>query len=511
MFRLDASNTDEDGSCPNVQSSSSIGGSCSDGTNWLMHYDVEWSYRWVVPENLGGDGIQTICYWLRWFHGDVCPLLPDGSPNPPGPPVPPVPPEPCTPGSFRSCPGSDGFCFSNYYMYQQCQPDGVSWSDCSCGNCASAGLIQSCTYDNSSGMQNNSSQVCESIGSVRPFDTGLYWGSCLEVPCVEGSKKSCTCGVPRAKKNNVMYAYNDFHIMSNVYYDFVNPMMLAAGSSGQSVCVNGSWSSCDCGGCTVSSVTSTPSSVVPQKTAGTTTTANVAVTLANPAPAEGCNGRLRVEPVEFSGGHQHKENRQDHTGSLNINAITFSPGEIKTSATITYTSGEVGGTEKIIAEILDGSGTVISTATGTVDVKVDGLMLLDNWLSSMVPPLISELTGTTTNHPINHYGNPITIVGIINTVYQYYLETGALLMINDMSLERGGLFEICGTWNRRDTCKNAPKGGHFYHRKGTSVDINGTASSNGKDVVVDRSKLSKIAAIFGGRIVKEGPIHYEFK
>lgn len=216
--------------------------------------------------------------------------------------------------------------------------------------------------------------------------------------------------------------------------------------------------------CALTGVTLTPSSVVPQKTTGITT-ANVAVSLANPAPSGGCTGRLRVEPVENSGGHQHNENRQNHTGRSSLNAQTYDnpisiyipAGEITSAAT--YSSGEVSGTERIIAEILDG-GNIISSAAGTVDVKVPDLQPLGGFISY-------QLTGARDAHPANHYGTASTVTNIGRVADAFYIANGELLGINDMSLVWGGLFDI-GPPPSSNVFWYTP---HTSHRKGTSVDI----------------------------------------
>ena len=209
--------------------------------------------------------------------------------------------------------------------------------------------------------------------------------------------------------------------------------------------------------CRVSGLTVSPSSVVPQGTAGNNT-ANVVITLTSPAPASGCKGRVRVEPVEFSGGHNHDGNRKDHTGSLDHTVFTLSSGE--STASVTYTSGEVGGQEKIIVEMLDGNGNVSSTKQTTVDVKVEGLQPLGAFVSY-------QLTGSREAHPTNHYGTASTVTNIGGVADDYYIEAGELLGINDMSLVWGGLFDI-GPPPASNVFWYAP---HTSHRKGTSVDI----------------------------------------
>lgn len=219
-----------------------------------------------------------------------------------------------------------------------------------------------------------------------------------------------------------------------------------------------------CGLAASTGVIMAPSTVVPQKTPGLTT-ANAVVTLLNPAPAGGCNGRLRVEPVEYSGGHQHGESRQDHTGRLSLNAQTYDnpisfyipEGQITTAAT--YSSGDVSGTETIIAEMLDG-GNVASSATAAIDVRVSDLQLLAPFVSY-------RLTGATDAHPANHYGTLSTVANIGRVGDAFYIATGELLGINDMSLVWGGLFDI-GPPPSSNLFWSPP---HLSHRRGTSADI----------------------------------------
>jgi len=229
--------------------------------------------------------------------------------------------------------------------------------------------------------------------------------------------------------------------------------------------------------CSISSLTISPSEVWPARTAeGLFTRATLGINLVNPAPSSGCVVRLRIEPAEGSGGHSHVGNRMGHAGVVEPALAVFVPGESILNAV--YKSGEVGGQEKIIAEILDGGGNIISTVSATVDVRVPELQPLETFFF-YAPPMFPkyQLAGGTDLHQLNHYGTVPTLTNIGNLTNAYYLSTFALLGINDMSLERGGLFDICGTWNSADTCPNQLTGGHKSHRKGTGVDINRCALS----------------------------------
>jgi len=220
--------------------------------------------------------------------------------------------------------------------------------------------------------------------------------------------------------------------------------------------------------CTIAQVSIEMPTIVPQKTAGNKTT-NVIVTLSGPAPAGGCNVGLRVAPVEFSGGHNHDGARQNHMGSLNLTTIAFPEGASQSSAGYTYTSNEVGGYEKIIAESLDNSGNVISSASTTVTIKVEALSALTGTSNLLV-------SGGTTSHlsGTNNYGTSYSLGAIQYAVGQYASDysidsaSDIYLAVIDMSLPMGGLFDISGNWQLP----------HKWHRAGTSVDF----SHNYKDV-----------------------------
>ncbi len=244
---------------------------------------------------------------------------------------------------------------------------------------------------------------------------------------------------------------------------------------------------CELGGITIS-----PSEVWPARTEeGLSTTATIGINLVNPAPASGCEIRLKVEPVDGSGGHHHDGSRTAHTGAVEPNTVVFVPGE--SIRDVVYNAGEVAGTERIIAEVVDSNGSVTSTQSVSVDVAVPDLVPLGGFMSF-------QLVGSLDAHPANHYGLISTVTAIGNVADQYYIETGALLGINDMSLVWGGLFDIAGSWSPP----------HSSHRKGTSVDIDRHAYMNGTYVVVDRARLNKITLLHDGVPVVEATIHYEF-
>ena len=78
-------------------------------------------------------------------------------------------------------------------------------------------------------------------------------------------------------------------------------------------------------------------------------------------------------------------------------------------------------------------------------------------------------------HPDNHWASTETFNNIQLVALDFFDAFDATLGINDMSLRRGGLFDICGTWNAASTCAQAVSGGHQSHRIGTSADIDSQA------------------------------------
>ncbi|MBI4822891.1 MAG: putative metal-binding motif-containing protein, partial [Nitrospirae bacterium] len=277
-------------------------------------------------------------------------------------------------------------------------------------------------------------------------------------------------------------------------------------------------------GCCEVEVKVSPSEVAPQKTFGNTE-ADIVLTLKNNAPPGGCKVLFSVEPVEFSGGHNHDGNRPH--GSLSPEVI-FKEGEPAGSIKhVKYTSGEVSGIEKIIAELVGGNKEEFS-----INVKVP----YD--LYSM-PGGNYRLTGWTTFHQMNHYGTYYTVVNTRLIAEDFYKQSKATLGINDMSLKWGGGFDIYGRWLEDITSpKCRQKGhGHCSHRKGISVDIDRCAQSailnnpnpqtcvtsydkNGNpvwhtcpqnNICVPRDQIKKICSEHGdATMVREATHHCEF-
>lgn len=255
----------------------------------------------------------------------------------------------------------------------------------------------------------------------------------------------------------------------------------------------------DEGCCELDNITVYPSWVWPKRTGGNTI-AEVFVELANPAPLEGCRVGFEVEPVSLSGGHNHDGGRPaDKTGTISgDNPLRFYSEE-KGPKTVTYISSDVSGVEKIKATVYE---TNESMESGII-VRVIGL-------SPLSKSPYYRLTGQTTTHPVNHYGTLSTKININFIAEDFYDKFKASLGINDMSLEWGGLFDICATWYPKDTCSNAPRGGHFSHMKGTGVDIDSKAPGYNGWISVDRTYIKTTCERYGGHLLRESTLHCEF-
>jgi hypothetical protein len=190
----------------------------------------------------------------------------------------------------------------------------------------------------------------------------------------------------------------------------------------------------------------------------------------------------------------------------------------------TYTSCEVSGTETIEAiidlmKLVDGVATTsghLLTKEAIIAVAVkDGehpFIALPNDRNEPCPPNETRssafgyrLVGKTNEHACNHFGSVDTILRTIRIAVLYLEGTGNSLRINDMSLFQGGLFDVKGKWSA--------VGGHFYHRKGMSVDISlSDVNQQGGFGATDRVRLREIIKKdeVRGCLYPETTIHVDF-
>jgi hypothetical protein len=177
---------------------------------------------------------------------------------------------------------------------------------------------------------------------------------------------------------------------------------------------------------------------------------------------------------------------------------------------VNYFASEVGGKETIVAR-----ATNFVDAEKKITVGVPGLENLRNISTNFF-----RFKGALPAHPDNHWGTSNAITATQLMALDFFERHGATLGINDMSLHLGGMFEICPPfYDPRNTCAGIPRGGHFLHRKGTSIDINLNACSGltsnpfsdcaetvpvTKQFIGDRCRVRG-----GGSLVNEASIHCE--
>lgn len=99
----------------------------------------------------------------------------------------------------------------------------------------------------------------------------------------------------------------------------------------------------------------------------------------------------------------------------------------------------------------------------TLSVGVSGLSLLPDPASvdAYAKQRRPDLNHTDSNA---YYGTADTLFYLANLANYYQLLSGNLLSVNDMSLPKGGIFDVRGDWTHP----------HALHRVGTSADINKT-------------------------------------
>jgi hypothetical protein len=188
--------------------------------------------------------------------------------------------------------------------------------------------------------------------------------------------------------------------------------------------------------------------------------------------------RPTVTAVANSGGHQHNDQRP--MGTISPASRT---ADASGRADFTYRSNQSGGTETITANV---AGDVVQA---NIDIRVPDLLELTAGADY-------DLVGQTANHPDNHFATAATIASLQQIAANYEAHKVAnnlpgwpRVAYNDISLVRGGIFDINGDW--------APP--HQTHRNGRIVDfrINNLNAAQ-------RAVLRGIINAEGGAILNEG-------
>jgi hypothetical protein len=158
---------------------------------------------------------------------------------------------------------------------------------------------------------------------------------------------------------------------------------------------------------------------------------------------------------------------------------------------------------------VSGDFTVNANLSGN-DTVSDELKISVGWPGLSELPFGSTyfVTGEDTEigkrHRHSHFGTSELLTNIQAVADAYWVETNEKLGINDMSLQSGGLFDLCGNWTDNP--------GHKLHRVGASVDIDHCAYIS-KDLQGDPLKCKILNRLFKDvhmhPVYEGGSVHYQ--
>jgi hypothetical protein len=233
--------------------------------------------------------------------------------------------------------------------------------------------------------------------------------------------------------------------------------------------------------------------------------------------------KLTTNYVDGSGGHDHLEPRRAQ-GRANYGHLSLTrtgarydlpyDGEIQSNARedLEYIASLFGDTMRVC---LQSRRNALLVDTVSVVEMVPGLLNFGTAGQSCI--FAQSATGEARHHD-NNWCTAQMAASLQQAITDFYdwsvsEEGGAapiLLSLNDMSLPLGGRFDIDGLWDRQANQ-------HYYHRRGTSVDINNVPALKTRDpvsneIVLSRvgRRLDRIMSRHGGVLYPEPQIHYDF-
>lgn len=193
----------------------------------------------------------------------------------------------------------------------------------------------------------------------------------------------------------------------------------------------------------------------------------------NGQPKANISVKITSDATQDSGGHVHTSGRpkgkliagtsasiSTRDGTATLSGTTDADGKFQ----FVFGAEEASGTHTITAKC-SGCG---NTATATIKAAIEGLTLLG------ADPLSYDLVGSLDWHPGNHYVSEEAVVQIINLALTYKKKFNALLIINDSSLIKGGVFDLGQDWTYEFS-------GHAGHRTGVVVDTNNYSDKRNTD------------------------------
>jgi hypothetical protein len=240
---------------------------------------------------------------------------------------------------------------------------------------------------------------------------------------------------------------------------------------------------------------------------------------------------LLSDYVDGSGGHDHTSPRRprtlDNYGSFALKQATPSQASnpfkgttsVSQEGNIVYTASVFGDRMLFRAQSKE---SALLWDTLSIAERVEALLDFAeapvsgywNLTGNTGHTAYKKCPNTQIEHRRNHYGSALLVEELQLAILDFFdwtaTEEGGeeplKLGVNDMSLEQGGLFDICADW--------LP--GHKYHRSGASVDIDRVAEkyeSPGEFVLLQLYQAKKLTSIMESRRGKQYPepsIHYGF-
>jgi hypothetical protein len=240
-----------------------------------------------------------------------------------------------------------------------------------------------------------------------------------------------------------------------------------------------------------------------------------------------------VDSEPSIGGHEHDDTRPigEFVPEVNCQSLDSKPNPVGVTCTIcttnanglcvlgnqntpVYFASEYGGLEHITATSLTHPGVSANTDLTVKAVDIAGNDLYD--LASTGASFVTftgnsgstsyncDASHKTIHHPSNHWATRTTALRVLSGAITFYNQTasessngaGTKLGVNDMSLQYGGMFDICGQWHP----------GHQCHRAGDGVDVDKSALDSD-----DKQTLIQIMGKVQGHVVPEGlSLHFQF-
>ncbi|MBI3585325.1 MAG: hypothetical protein HY096_15415 [Nitrospinae bacterium] len=199
-----------------------------------------------------------------------------------------------------------------------------------------------------------------------------------------------------------------------------------------------------------------------------------------------------IEVIESKGHEGHGKHPIDKAGKLSLpSSCSTTNGE----CSVTYTASEIAGREKING-VVSGYDSIMDSKEVTVKVSMLGALAVgDYWrlTGSEGTTTVGKCSGKQITHSGNHHMTLATGYRIARMAQDYYEVTNTIIGINDASIIWGGLFDVCGDWEKP----------HKYHREGRSVDIDHLgANEDLLDKIVEKK--------YQGKRLEVDQIHYEF-